>query len=429
MENKTRFATVVVLLAALGAAGCEVYEEPFPPRDGLYYPIGVQMHPEGRFLYVVNSNFDLLYRDELGGTVSVYDTEEGEFLPDATPFIPSFGGHIALNQDATQAYVTSRRADELTVLSVADQGQGLYCEVGGEPEADTRPCTTNRIPDSRDGATIPTDPFGIAVGHVERVRGEDLHGFDTVHMSHLAGREVTSATFSDDTFAGATMASAGLIEGGGAQIRIRPGTEEVYVAGRGADRVDGYSPYINDRGEVEAIVRGDSVQLTGGSASTDARGLDFDDDGDWMYVATRSPSALHIVGMDDAAGPEVVNSIPLESRPSEVHFHRGADGVDRIYVPSYGNGTVAVVEPGREAVVDTIEVGRSPYSMAFDPTGPHCRETGERCRGYVTLFDAAADGADTFSRCGEEDERCGRVAVIDLDPESDDFHTVIDTIE
>ena len=426
MEIHIRFATVAVLLAALGLASCETYEDPFPPRDGLYYPIGVQMHPDGRFLYVVNSNFDQLYRDSLGGTVSVYDTVEGEFLPEATPFIPSFGGHIALNEDASRAYVPSRQNNELTMLSVAEQGQGLYCEVGGEREADTRPCTTRRIPDSRDGSRIPSDPFGVAVGSIERVEGEELRQFDTVHLSHLAGREVTSAVFGGDDFAGASLRSAGLVDEGGAQIEVRPGTEEVYVAGRRSHRVDGFSPFINDYGEVEAIVRGYAIELADSGSNLDARGLDFDSDGDWMYVATRSPSALHVVGMDDEGGPEVVNTISLERRPSEVHFHRGADGVDRVYVPSYRHGTVEVVEPDREAVVDKIDVGRSPYSMDTDPGGVHCNVEGERCQGYVTLFDAGEDGETS---CDEEDRYCGRVAVIDLDPGSETFHTVIDTIQ
>ncbi len=432
MNTKFRLATVAVVLVSMGLAGCQNYEDPLPPRDGLYFPIGVEAHPDGRYVYVVNSNFDLLYRGDQGGTVSVIDTEafdsnETPIASEATPYIPSFGAHMALNDDATKAYVTSRHNNELTSLTVADDGQGLYCETDGEMSSDSRACSTRRIPDSRDGSRIPTDPFGVAVGTTSRSDGDDLQSFDTVHLSHLAGSEVTGISFPEGSIAGATMQSARLVEQGGSQIEIRPGTEEVYVAGRSTRRVDSFSPFINESGQVEAIVRGNTVRLTERDRNIDARGLAFDDEGDWMYVATRRPSALHVIGMGDgAASPEVVTSIPLEQRPSELQFHRGADDVRRVYVPSYRHGVVEVVEPHREAVVDSIDVGRSPYSMAVDSPQAHCQEPGERCLGYVTLFNAGPDGQQ---RCDDGARYCGQLAVLDLDPDSETFHTVIDTVE
>lgn len=431
MNIDIRLAAVVAAVLTVFVLGCDTYEDPLPERDTLYYPIGVEMHPDGRFLYVVNSNFDLRFRDDQGGTVTVIDTETGEILDEASPYVPSFGAHIALDDEAETAWVSSRESNELTMLSIAEHGQGLFCEAeDGEQLADTRPCTTGRVPDTRSGTRIPQDPFGVAVDEVERVDEEDeeLKSFDIVHLSHLVGSNVTSISFPDGAIAGASMRSAGLVEEGGTQLEIRPGTEEVWVAGRRSNRVDAFRPFVNARGEVEALVRAGSFRLSERDRSVDARGLAFGEDGDWLYVATRNPAALHLVGMEatEDGRPQVVNSIPLEHRPSQIEYHQGADGVDRLYIPSYRHGTVEVVEPHREAVVDTIDVGRSPYVMTTDPSPAHCTDPGERCQAYVSLFDAGPDGD---SQCDDGAEQCGQVAVLDLDPASETYHTVIETFE
>lgn len=408
--------------------GCgDQYQEPLPPRDGLYFPIGMELHPNGRFLYVVNSNFDLRYRQDQGGVVSVIDTETGEILDRASPFIPSFGGHIELNEDGTKAYVTSRQDNQVTVLSVAAQGQALYCERDGELLADSRSCTVGRVPDVSGGAIVPSDPFGLALGRVQRTIAGESVGFDVVHLSHLRGEQVTAMSFPEGELAGASMRSASLVAGGNQVVR-RPGSQDVYVAGRNTNVVAIFRPFINDHGEVEAIVRRGNIELSRRQDRVDARGLDFDDQGQWLFVATRQPSALHMVGME--AGPDgtprVVTTIPLEQSASEVVAHRGADGVQRVYVPSYRHGIIQVIDVEEEALVDIIEVGRSPYHMVVDQGPVNCAEPGRRCRAFVTLFDAQSDGQ---SRCSDDARRCGQVAVIDLDPASETFHTVIDRID
>lgn len=425
MNRVSKFASCILLATAVGVAGCgEEFQEELPPRDAVYYPIGLEVHPNGRFLYVVNSNFDLRYRDDQGGTVSVIDTDSLEIRAASSPYLASFGGHIALNEDATKAYVTSREQDQIVVLSVAEQGQALYCDIDSTPSADTRPCTIRRVPDTRGGTQISSDPFGVAVERTTRTIGGVETELDVVHLSHLRGESVTSIAFPEGRVAGATMQSAALMQQGGNQLAIRPGTTDVFVAARNGDRIEGFRPFISHRGEVEAIVRRASIPIVRQGTRMDARGIAFDDSGDRMYVATRRPHALHVVDMSST--PRVLRSIPLERSPSELLFHRGADGIARLYIPSYRYGVIEVVEPARDAVVDLIEVGRSPYHLVADSPAVHCREPGQRCRAYVSLFDAGPDGQ---RRCDDDAETCGQIAVIDLDPASESFHTVVDTIE
>ena len=412
-----------MMIIAMALSGCDQdFEDPLPPRGELYYPIGMEMHPDGRFLYVVNSNFTREYRPSQGGTVSVIDTDEGEILGQSSPYIPSFGSQIALNPAGDRAYVPTRHNNEISVLTVAEQGQAIYCEGSDGPTANPEECTSRRVPDASGARRIPSDPFSIAVGEMER-QGERI---DTVHMSHLGSDAVTAIALPGGSLAGASMRSASLASGGSSQMTMRPGTNEVYASPRGTNRVAGFLPFISDGGELEALVRAQSVDLVSQDRSLNSRGQAFSEDGAELYVAARNPATLYVVGMEAGDGsPAVVDTISLEHQPSELHAHRGPDGVERLYIPSYRHGVVEVVDVEQGAVIDVIEVGRSPYAMVTD-RGAHCQTAGERCRGYVTLFDA---GEDRSRACDGGDDRCGKVVVVDLDPESEDYHQVIDTIQ
>lgn len=94
-----------------------------PDPSQMHYPIGIAVHPTGKFLYVVNANFDLAYT---GGSVMVFNTNEDQtgvfdingittelktltMLKDATVEIGSFGAQIVLNNAGTKAYVAVRQ--------------------------------------------------------------------------------------------------------------------------------------------------------------------------------------------------------------------------------------------------------------------------------------------------------------------------------
>jgi hypothetical protein len=64
-------AAVVTLLAP--AAGCRLSQDGvLPPADRIFFPGGAMVDPQGRWLYVVNSNSDLRYSD---GTIAVVDLD------------------------------------------------------------------------------------------------------------------------------------------------------------------------------------------------------------------------------------------------------------------------------------------------------------------------------------------------------------------
>ncbi len=418
---------IVIILGLLTSLGCaDQYKGVSAEPDQINYPIGLTLHPNGRYLYAVNSNFDMKYREEDGGTVAVIDTETLEILPGVSPFIPSFGGYIKLNQAGTRAYVTTRQANELVVLDVAPDGRGLSCKSeDGTTSLEPTDCRLKRVPNKPGGSVLSVDPFGLDVATITRTDAAGQQtAIDLVSISHLRGSQVTTIGLQENgALSDASMRSASLIDGGN-QIAVRPGSLDFYVAGRSTNQVVFFQPYVNAAGQVEAIVRRGAFALNNLIATVDTRGLAFNRAGDRMYAAARRPNILYIIGIDKTTlRHEVISSVSLSGRPSDVVVHEGADGRELVYATSYDDGAIEVIDPVAGVLLDTIQVGESPYQFVIDQSADRCRFAGDTCRGYISLFHDAGKTGQTCEDKGENG--CGAVAVIDLDPASPTYHQVI----
>lgn len=431
-----RAARALILSAAILTVSCQPYEEPLPRRDRLNFPIGLALHPNGRHLYVVNSNFDSRYDPDYGGTVAVVDTDTLQVRAESSPYIPSYGAYIELNEDASRAYVTARRGDSLVALDVSDTADGgvgsaLTCPgEDGEPSSDPTNCTMRRVPDTEEGGRIPEDPFGLEVTTVQRTDGAgDPMSVDVISLSHIGNHNnVTSIAIPDGQLGAATMVNAALIEGGN-QIARRPGTLEMYIAGRSTNRVAVFVPYVNASGEVEAIFARRNLPINNVTSNVDARGVAFSEAGDRLYVATRRPDAVHVFNIapsdpETGAGTrhELARVIPLRDQPSDVVVHRTPEGDELLLIPCYDGRVIEVVDPERGVVLAEIELDESPYQLVTEQGPGRCQVPGQRCRGYVSLF---ADAADNSTSCDDSNEGCGSVAVLELDPASPRYLQVI----
>lgn len=434
--------TLILLLAALPAVtSCSNdFEGSLPRRDQINFPIGIEFHPNGRFFYVVNSNFNARFRPEAGGTVSVIDADTLELRDQSTPYLPSFGAFVELNDDATKAYVTTRRNDAVVVYDVAADGGALFCSVGSGDDAvatsDPAECILDRIPDTSEGADLPPDPFGLAVFTIER---DDLL-VDVVNTGHLASTRVASISLPGRDLSSATVQTAPLLSGANA-VAQRPGTQNLYVAGRNTNGVAIFQPFVNDDGVVEAILQRGSFTLNERSEAVDARGMAFDERGDRLFIVSQRPDALHIVKIvpadpDTGAGTEhqVVSSIPLPDDPTDVVLHTTPQGRRLAYVSSFEDESIQVLDIDSEAIIDEIELDASPYEIVIEPPTSGCNTPEQRCRAFVTLFDDTENVADS---CSDEETGCGSVAVIDINPLNRDpdnpelsrYHTVITKIQ
>ncbi len=182
------------MFLALGfsAACADTYVDPLPRADQLAWPIGLEVHPNGRYLYAVNSNFDTRYNEEVGGTISVFDLETQSMLVGNGPFIPSFGGQIKLNDDASKAYVAVRYENQVLALDVASNGSALGCDTSETAEqaltSEMDTCRIQKVPNTNDGVMMPSDPFGLDVLTLQTSRSEVKHadGFWTLSLGSFS---------------------------------------------------------------------------------------------------------------------------------------------------------------------------------------------------------------------------------------------------
>ena len=115
--------TRIILLFCLSSllAGCGVDTIGVsPPADRLHYPVSIAAHPDGRYLYIANAGFDRTFSE---GTISVFDSETGEFLPSDNRLGCSGESALRKRGDAVVGTTTSRDDDHLIEFVVqADRG-------------------------------------------------------------------------------------------------------------------------------------------------------------------------------------------------------------------------------------------------------------------------------------------------------------------
>ena len=105
-----------------------------PPRDEMYFPVGLAAHPDGRYLYIANAGFDRRYS---AGTLEVYDTWTRRVLSEATLTTGLFAGELVVSRFAQPSVrVTSplRATVDGSIgtfeLFVKNSGDGAADEVG-----------------------------------------------------------------------------------------------------------------------------------------------------------------------------------------------------------------------------------------------------------------------------------------------------------
>lgn len=393
-----------VVLTLLSGCGAEVIGED-PPKGALYTPVGMALHPEGRYLYVVNSNFEVTFREDRGGTVVTIDTDTLETIPEATVQIGTFGGEIALNtapEGPTRAYVAVRGDESVVALDVEPEGRGLNC--GGS--SDGLAC---RIDTER------PDPFGVAAATLE----VDIDGqptpVDFVAVAHLLGGDVTGLSVRGaqsvrSTTAGRVSRSSTSLIAGANGIARSPRSGQFYVTSRFENAVVAFRPVIGPEGELAGVFETALVPINSAPPlqGLDSRGIAFNGTGTMAYIANRGPSSLLFLDTgptDTETGSgtvnEIVDTLLMPIGPAEIAV---VDFGDRelLYVSSFNDETLTIVDPKTRAIVGSIEMLAQPYDLIVDQA--------RHQRLYVSLFSSDA------------------VAVIDIDPDSPSFNQTIAVI-
>jgi len=175
----------LILISMVNTVSCSLNEPGVePPDKAIFFPIGMALHPDGRYAVAVNANFNLSYRN---GTLSVIDlsqlpvdgTEAGadRIVKQWTKTIGTFGGMARFNSNGTRLYVTVRgeRKEFEDVTSIP--GDSLYIY---DVDAAAVPGESQFLSNPR-SISLAADPFGMAMDADDRF----------LYVSHLSNGEVS----------------------------------------------------------------------------------------------------------------------------------------------------------------------------------------------------------------------------------------------
>lgn len=408
-------AVAALWLANLAACGEEVRGKDHP-SDRLHFPTSLAADPDGRHLYVVNSNFDLLYR---GGSVVVVDLLTHRIVPDATIQVGTFPGKLVLETldgAAIAGYLPDRDADALSWFRIERKGgtPDLRCTKGDaasgievcSPEFSIGEATVN-------GATVRVgdNPFGAGV----KAMGPNQSNL-LLTGSLLDGRLGVWRLAADGA---PSLLRSVQLQAGLHGVATSAATGVTYVSSHFAAQVfalkitDGPRSEVGpenlnvDGNETLPQVSASAVNVTNVTTAGDyGHGLTLNAAGTRAYVAWRSPPAIAVIDVSAGANGnprnQVLGMVGLGARPSELAVLPREDGLgDLVYAVCFGSGDLWVVDTLLMEVVDRIKLGIGPYDIAIVQS-----ETAGT-RAYVSKFEQNS------------------VAVIELDPKSPFHHQVI----
>ncbi len=394
-----RVLAVICAVSALLCA-CSEFKGFRAPNDELYFPVGVALHPNGRFAYVANSNFDAQFRPDIGGTVSVVDLTTMQVIPEATLEIGSFAGDLVLNQgrdgasDPDRLYIAVRGDNSVVALAVSEDGSSITCprSPGAEDALDCR------IED------VAEDPFTLTM--LPRP-GDAREGIDLFAVAGIDGYVSYVAL---DTFAveDAAIETVPVVSGASA-IAYFANTDEVWVAGRFSRRIRGLtavlapspSPSQQTNGEVLEVYVSTEAFVPSTNDITEVRDIAFSADGERAYISTNTPSAFIVLDMtQDSEGDahaRVMDRFDADGAPAQFALIE-ENGREVIYAALASAEGIGVYDAATGTLLDTITMDGVAYGLAFDPA---------TLLLYATIFDVH------------------RLVAIDVDPASATFRTVV----
>lgn len=224
-----RYCPVVLVSCWLLAGACNLEGAGAkPPRAVLYFPTGLALSQDARFLFVANSNFDRRYG---WGSLQTYDldafedafcdedsagldctVDPEEVLADEV-LIGSMARAVVLSTDGTRLFVPSHADGDLTHVDVDEDGQ-LDC--GGSRTCDDRFRESERS--GVRGVSFPADPVAIVVAPLDAQPcvqdGCSAEG-DAILVAHRSG---SLSLFVDSVSEGSRPVLTDVLEGFGADL-------------------------------------------------------------------------------------------------------------------------------------------------------------------------------------------------------------------
>jgi DNA-binding beta-propeller fold protein YncE len=416
------------LAALIFVTACTATEtDVAPPEYILYYPAGLAVSPSEKSLFVLSANSDLRYS---GGTMTVFDLDAVEALtqtslihpidppagcaylgdrkqvmscptvdgdgqptsvmvPHATVQIGNFGVAMGVQElvDTTGAttklriFATVRGDPSITWIDFDEQNRSVSCGDIATYARCSQEHRLTRLRSSTDEFAIPPEPFYLAVDGVgENVMTAHLTSgaVTLVDAPRLEGSSPPVIHDVDQSFWG-VVGTQGLIGAVGVAARTPgdPGSL-YYVTSRYEARVAALTvargrPSPTGR-PWKSLVSTSSFFLNGltiGGQLNDARDLVFSEDGNRLYLISRTPTSLQVfdTSLDANGAPknQLIGVLELCEQAATLALADFGLG-PRVVVPCFGNGQVWVIDAVSLAIETTEDVGRGPAAVAISPS-------------------------------------------------------------
>ncbi|MBR4985311.1 MAG: hypothetical protein IKY83_06205 [Proteobacteria bacterium] len=333
------------------------------------FPTGMAIHPNGRYAYVVGSNFDLDYRSTDGGAIYVLDLERNEILP-TSKRMGSFGTNIVLSADGRHGYTVTRSDDALVWFEISEDGSSIRCP---KEKSDSPSLLECRV-------ILDDNPTFVSVTRSYRERQTINSGgsfdtervpFDLLMVAQLRNARISAVTAREENgemkFSHASasyLSSASEIEW--------IGGERFAVTGRAAASLVIASPAIADDGSVKGVYADAFVTVPNGYGAYTGRGMTKDPTGTTLFLINQYPNSLikfNITGLlKDSASTDMIHAMDmmmLPSNMSKVAWIGSADaGV--LYLTSVSDNAIYIVDPVNMEILSKFTVGDGPYELIKD---------------------------------------------------------------
>ena len=394
---------IVTGLAALALAACDEYEGLTQPAGTLHYPLGVAVHPDGRFVYVLSTNFDGRYRIDEGGTVSVVDTASDAIIGTQTVRLASFGGQLAFSRPSPDGpgtlAATTRGDDSLNLLEVSADGSRVWCD-GDAGFADLYNVAASAAPTGLISALGLPPTLGDETGEACRVGGlaaspfaltslraawsRSAAGGEWTHwdwwaVGSLAGAVSLVGVPDGDLSRASSVSTTGVAVGTSAVVAIG---NEVVAAGRYGNQLSVISAADDATGQPVAlqVARTVTLPFSTSAGAMESRGLAYSERLRRLFVSVNQPTGVATaeVGSDADGVTTLAYSglFPLRGQPTAVQLLETEDR-SLLLVLLQGSDELVVLDAGSGQTLSRLFVGDAPSAMALSP---------DRTRLYISLF-------------------------------------------
>ncbi len=377
--------------AGLTLAGCAQFEGLRPDGSTLSDPVCIAVHPTGDYVYVVNSNFSADFDVAQGGYVSVIDAATLQLVPQEPWLFHSYGARMDVGGGTdpfapTTLAVAVRGGSDAQFLTLEDGGARVTCPAGPE----------------RDACSVPIGRDPYAVTALPRAEGTP-ETTDTWLVGALEGTATLVSIENGDV--GAATTAELFVQSGANILRWLDSTGEVLLGARFGTRVYTLSWFLTPEGEAGGVIPRRSLALPTPSSRSELRDVAFSSDRTRAWVTGQAPSSLHVLDITpDSRGfarNTMVARYDLDGAPADV-VAVPEQGRDVLYIALADDEALAVVDGASGEFIERIPLSGLAFGLAAD--------TQQYRRLYVTLFDEDA------------------VAVIDIDPASPSFRSVIGVV-